>query len=569
MPEKVRASIPFICRSYGLGSRASPARGTRLFLAFRDPVAYSSTFRRETMSIMSRSPGAGSVPQPHAAGDAPQRSPDSALPSRLHSAAVTTLLIILFALLWLSASAFQYLDHASLWFAPHGLLVAILLLWKRDGPVMVWLAIFLQPMIVGVWGDASTSLAGGLWEQAAHATAHAFAYTACIRAFCFMEGRSGESYPSNVLLPIVFSLFMLFASLLSSVLGMLVHLASGEFTLADAQAVWLARWIGNFVGVMTLAPLFVFLGVRFLARFVDPCESMLVVNARLPRDRRKPSVRLCWSMALALALMPIVLALVQTHVDPNIPVSFLFLLSLAPMSVLAIRQIWSATVTAIAFTALTTSAMLGQMGGNADVFAYQANALVIAISMLYGHQFIHVHRVQARRLQRAIYRQAQLQQSAFRDPLTGVYNRRAAQQTFDHLRERSRTEHEAFGVILLDIDNFKYINDTQGHDAGDRVLVLLVETIRKSTRDRDVCIRWGGDEFLLLVQLGSLEQLRGLAELLRCAIENTVSQLSFPVTSSLGATLWQEGDDIHSMVKRADQALFESKRSGRNATTVD
>ena len=518
---------------------------------------------------MNRPSEAGSTPQPHAAGETPDRSLDSVLPSRLHSAAVTTLLVILFGLLWLSASAFQYRDHASLWFAPHGLLVAILLLWKRDGPVKVWLAIFLQPMIVGIMAGASASLAGGLWEQAAHATAHAFAYTACIRAFCFMERRSGEFYPSNVLLPIVFSLLMLLAALLSSVLGMLVHLASGELTLAEAQAVWLARWIGNFVGVMTLTPLFVFLGVRFLARFVDPYESMLVVNARLVRDRRKASVRLCWSMALALALMPFVLALVQTHLEPNVPVSFLFLLSLVPMSVLAISQIWSATVIGIAFMALTTSVMLGQLGGNADVFAYQANALVIAISLLYVHQFIHLHRVQGWRLQRAIYMQAQLQQSVFRDPLTGVYNRRAAQQTFDHLRERSRREHEAFGAILLDVDNFKFINDTQGHDAGDRVLVLLTETIRKSTRERDVCIRWGGDEFLLLVQLGSLEQLRGLAEILRCAIENTVSQLSFPVTSSLGATLWQEGDDIHSMVKRADQALFESKRSGRNVATID
>jgi len=519
--------------------------------------------------MMGRSPETGSVSQLDASGEALEYSQVPFLPSRLHSAAVTMLLIILFSLLWLSASAFEYSNHASLWFAPHGLLAAILLLWKRDGAIKVWLAVFMQPLVVGIISGAGPAFPAGAWEHAGQATVHTVSYWACIRAFCLIEGRSGDSYPSNVLLPFIFSLLMLVASLLSSVLGMLVHFVSGELTTADAHAVWLARWIGNFVGVMTLAPLFVFLGVRFLSRFVVPCDSMLVINALKHRDRRKASVRLCWLMALMLAVMPCVLALLQTHVDPNVPVSFLFLLSLGPMSALAIGQIWAAAVTAVALMTLSTSAMLGQHDGGASVFAYQANVLVIAISMFHGYQFVQVHLGQARRLRRAISMQEELRQSVFRDPLTGVYNRRAAQQNFEHLVERSRGENGTFGAILLDIDNFKFINDSEGHDAGDRVLVLLTETILKSTRSEDVCIRWGGDEFLLFVQLSSPEQLEGLAEILRSAIQNTVRQLSFPVTSSLGATLFREGDDIHGMIKRADQALFESKRRGRNTTTVE
>ena len=328
--QKARAQITG--RNGAKGTYASRAFGctTRCSgVSFSSPVPFINRSNRDD-AAMGRSSEANRAPVPVGVSSAQTRSLFSASYwlRGLPSAAITALLIVLFTLLWRAAELFEYSNHASLWFAPHGLLVAMLLLWKRDGAAKVWLAVFLQPLGIRLMGGGSMDLAGGQWEQAAHATVHTFAYWVGVRAFCAVESRSGRTYPSNVLLPIVFAIFMFGASLLSSVLGSLVHLGSGEFSPQEAQAVWLARWIGNLVGVITLTPLFVLLGVRLLPRFVDPHDTMLVVNACSARNRRVRSAWPCWSMTLALALMPFLLLFLQTYGDPKLPVSFLFLFSL-------------------------------------------------------------------------------------------------------------------------------------------------------------------------------------------------------------------------------------------------
>jgi len=169
----------------------------------------------------------------------------------------------------------------------------------------------------------------------------------------------------------------------------------------------------------------------------------------------------------------------------------------------------------------------------------------------------------------------ELKAQARQDPLTGLLNRRAFdEQLLQQLTLRIRDPHsmaKPMGVIMLDLDKFKNVNDTYGHDAGDAVLVKLSEILRMTTRTEEIVARFGGEEFILLAPLTTDEELVIAAERIRATIE--LLEVEIPsgerlrVTASLGvATMSQPrtiGDGAQ-LVKAADEALYEAKELGRN-----
>ena len=156
---------------------------------------------------------------------------------------------------------------------------------------------------------------------------------------------------------------------------------------------------------------------------------------------------------------------------------------------------------------------------------------------------------------------------ATRDKLTGAYNRHKwDEQIKDELALANRGHH--FSLILLDVDYFKKINDSYGHDVGDNVLKLLVNTLRKRLRETDVLFRIGGEEFAVLVRDTNLEDARILAEQLRKKVEDLDESGMPPFTISLGVTDYQDSDDQSRIVKRADILLYKAKGAGRNCVIV-
>lgn len=159
--------------------------------------------------------------------------------------------------------------------------------------------------------------------------------------------------------------------------------------------------------------------------------------------------------------------------------------------------------------------------------------------------------------------ETQLLELATRDKLTGAFNRHKwDEQVKAELALANRGHH--FSVILLDVDHFKKINDTQGHDVGDNVLRLLVNTLRKRLRDTDILCRVGGEEFAILLKDTHLAEAAMLAEQLRHSVE-TLKIADIPhFTISLGVTDYQDTDDQTRVIKRADILLYEAKGAGRN-----
>lgn len=154
---------------------------------------------------------------------------------------------------------------------------------------------------------------------------------------------------------------------------------------------------------------------------------------------------------------------------------------------------------------------------------------------------------------------ARTQELAERDPLTGLYNRRAFQQRLLSELEVSRTSGRAFMYVMIDVDNFKAVNDTFGHSEGDTVLRKLAAALVRGSRTHDIVGRYAGDEFVVL--FSGVD--RTLAETLveRLSVTLREHQLS----CSLGAALFpQDGLDAVSLLAAADAALYETKRAGKN-----
>jgi diguanylate cyclase (GGDEF)-like protein len=157
-----------------------------------------------------------------------------------------------------------------------------------------------------------------------------------------------------------------------------------------------------------------------------------------------------------------------------------------------------------------------------------------------------------------------MQYLALTDSLTGLPNRRALTRQIERELTRARRYNRALVVALLDVDHFKAINDTHGHDVGDRVLREIGRTAREELRDTDVLGRWGGEEFLLIAPETTLVQGRALAERVRTRLAETRILDRLRVTVSIGVAAVRGDETMKDVVRRADDALYQAKAHGRD-----
>jgi len=164
----------------------------------------------------------------------------------------------------------------------------------------------------------------------------------------------------------------------------------------------------------------------------------------------------------------------------------------------------------------------------------------------------------------------QLSNQLMHDTLTGSLSRAYILDVLNKLTSKySRTKTQKVSVALLDIDHFKTINDTYGHQVGDAILVKFIETINLAIREHDYIGRYGGEEFLFVVTDTSPDRLLSLVERIRLSVDSNtyrIDEHEIKMTISIGLTHIRAGDDSKSLIQRADEALYEAKNSGRNQT---
>ncbi|WP_319469402.1 diguanylate cyclase [uncultured Pseudodesulfovibrio sp.] len=156
---------------------------------------------------------------------------------------------------------------------------------------------------------------------------------------------------------------------------------------------------------------------------------------------------------------------------------------------------------------------------------------------------------------------AHLEDEASTDPLTKALNRRS----FLRLVGQASASGQPFSLVMFDIDHFKSINDTYGHDVGDAVLREISALVRDNIREKDTLARWGGEEFMVLSVRSDMAHATGVAERLREAVaEFFFTGVPRQITSSFGVAIHLTGESADALVKRADEALYQAKETGRN-----
>jgi len=165
----------------------------------------------------------------------------------------------------------------------------------------------------------------------------------------------------------------------------------------------------------------------------------------------------------------------------------------------------------------------------------------------------------------------ELEKLSMTDSLTRVANRRYIQAELQNrLHELSRFNWP-FGILFMDIDHFKSVNDQHGHDVGDAVLKMVADTVVSNVRPFDIFGRWGGEEFISIMRNVDITHLNHIGSRLRLLVETSfviVADTELNVTISLGGTMARPDDTVETLVKRADQLMFKSKAAGRNCLTV-
>jgi diguanylate cyclase (GGDEF)-like protein len=161
-----------------------------------------------------------------------------------------------------------------------------------------------------------------------------------------------------------------------------------------------------------------------------------------------------------------------------------------------------------------------------------------------------------------------LEIQAYTDPLTQIYNRAFFNAQLEKEVSRAKRYTKRLGLILFDIDNFKQINDTAGHLAGDRILKKITDLCTKNIRTSDIFARWGGEEFMILVPENADQAAAALADKLRDCIETADFSFESTITCSFGITEYKDQEDKETFIHRVDTALYQAKQTGKNRVAL-
>lgn len=252
----------------------------------------------------------------------------------------------------------------------------------------------------------------------------------------------------------------------------------------------------------------------------------------------------------------------------------LLLLALVTLGVLvygfATLYLGSGKLSAISLSALPAALANAVMVMNQTAWVFfWVFGLLVVFNALFGYRlFLHWQGINDRLMAELKSANASLEALARLDGLTGLLNRRAGDAEINLAWQRSRRYRQSASVIMLDIDHFKRVNDRYGHDAGDAVIMMVARVIQSTLRVGDVAIRYGGEEFLLVLPQTGGDGAAQLAERLRQLIAQgptVYCGLTIPVTISLGVAELTGGDvSREDWVRRADKALYLAKRGGRD-----
>ncbi len=161
---------------------------------------------------------------------------------------------------------------------------------------------------------------------------------------------------------------------------------------------------------------------------------------------------------------------------------------------------------------------------------------------------------------------------ALKDPMTKLFNRKGFEMIYPLRQREMLLLNYIPSVFVIDLNDFKKINDNYGHSVGDRVLISVADTIKNILRPHDIVVRWGGDEFVLVVFIRNFEEVEGICNRVAKIIQSVWIEHNGEIiksTISIGGTILKKDEDILAAIDRADNLMYQAKKSGKNSAVID
>ena len=451
--------------------------------------------------------------------------------------------VVVLAAVYFSAAKLALLaaippGYATAVWPPSGIaLASVLLLGNR-----IWPGIWLGASLVNV--AVQSSLVAATLMGAGNAL-EALAGAALVRAFIGLPGafRRGEDVVKFV--AIAAASATIAATVAAGPLAFVHSLSSPELLWN-----WWTWWLGDTVGIIVVAPLILAWAVPTHPAWTKIAEGSLLI-------------------CLLSGVMYAVFGAGMASYIPSLPLTFA-ILPFIIWAALRFRQREVATVNAlvcamaVGFT-LDRSGPFAQGSLNESLLLLLAFMCTVVTTGLVLNAVIADHGRAVEAAQRLL---RELREQTIRDPLTSLYNRRFLQDYLERELIRARRERAPLALIMMDLDRFKQINDSAGHQAGDRVLVQVGALLKRHVRGSDIACRYGGEEFAVVLPKTTLESAhRRSAEI--CSAIRREAELLRGVTASLGVALCPaHATDAQALLRAADHALYEAKREGRNRVRI-
>lgn len=329
--------------------------------------------------------------------------------------------------------------------------------------------------------------------------------------------------------------------LVSPTVGVTALAAHGLLPWADYGYTWVTWWLGDAIGLMLVTPLV----LLAWSRVSDPEHAGVVPPSLLPATLAYGAL----TVTLSLAPLPVTFLL--------LPATMLLVLRYEILGAAVASALCSVLIIGMV---LAGSSLYGEFALNERLLLVQ---MLIAVNAFTGY-FLAAHVRTIARLHTGI---DLAREESERDHLTGLLNRRGFERYAGQALHQLRHDDHGLALVMLDIDDFKTINDTYGHDFGDRVLVSLGCALHRVLRTTDHAARLGGDEFMLLLQATSLDELRAISSRLlgvtgRLQVADAPPEFSF--TLSGGVAFTHEANALDALVVQADKRLYQAKQAGKN-----
>jgi signal transduction histidine kinase len=316
--------------------------------------------------------------------------------TKLQKAATTISLVVVYLTLWHVATIFEYAPFASLWYAPAGLSVAILMLWKRDGFIKVWLCVWCVSVLTQYTYFDNPSLLRVILVSTSAAFTHTVPYWLALKAFNKTQTVLASTSESVLLRPILYAIYILAGALGAALFGILSQIAFADMTFAVAKAIWLGWWLGDYVGAIVLAPFFIFIGCKYLSNLTEPENSFLLHHSETKSFFPKETS--LWYPWILIVLLPSTIAIARVEFDDRIPVVLAFLLALLPIAILSTRNTWGVLVSSTVSSSILIIITVKYFGVLGDAITYQATLLAIAVTSLYFYDLVKSFDLRAQEL---------------------------------------------------------------------------------------------------------------------------------------------------------------------------